>query len=154
MESRYAGFWIRVVASLVDGIILFLPLNGIEYIIFSLVYPDISYWDFFLGRENIGFWTIFDTINFFFSTVIGLSYYGFLTSKFGGTPGKLLFGLHVVGEDGEFISIGRSIGRYFSYMLSEILFIGYIMVAFTTYKQGLHDKICKTYVIKKQAAHT
>ena len=149
MASKYAGFWIRFVASLVDGFILILPINGIEYIILSLTHPNVSYGDYFLGNANIGLLSTFHVVNFIFSTIIGILYFGFLTAKYGGTPGKLLFGLHVVGEDEEFISLGKSIGRYFSYMLSAFFCIGYIMVAFTTYKQGLHDKICKTYVIRK-----
>ncbi len=114
-----------------------------------MFYPDKSYWAVLSGIEYIGLWTTYDTISIVLTIIIGIFYFGFLTFKFGGTGGKLLFGLHVVGEDEEFISFGRAIGRYFSYMLSGFLFIGYIMVAFTKKKQGLHDLICNTYVIKE-----
>ena len=151
MEWRYAGFWIRVAASIVDSLILFIPINGVNYLVFKLLNPGMSYWDTFTGSgfEDFSSWLTYETIRMIFGLMIGIFYYGFLTSKFGGTGGKLLFGLHVVGEDDEFISFARAIGRYFSYILSGFFFVGYIMVAFTKKKQGLHDLICNTYVIKE-----
>ena len=57
-------------------------------------------------------------------------------------------GLVVTDLDGRRISPLRAIGRYFAKILSGIiLFIGYIMVAFTDRKQGLHDMICSTLVV-------
>jgi uncharacterized RDD family membrane protein YckC len=56
--------------------------------------------------------------------------------------------LKVVGKDGERISFANAIGRFFAKILSCILYIGYIMIAFDSKKQGLHDKLASTYVVK------
>ncbi len=64
--------------------------------------------------------------------VISVLYYGLLTaSKMQGTLGKKILGLKVVNEQGERVSVGQGIGRYFAYILSGIIFyIGFIMIAF------------------------
>ncbi|TLF58999.1 RDD family protein, partial [Bacillus spizizenii] len=82
--------------------------------------------------------------------IISVLYYGLLTaSKMQGTLGKKILGLKVVNEQGERITIGQGIGRYFAYILSGIIFyIGFIMIAFGE-KKGLHDIICKTRVVYK-----
>lgn len=71
------------------------------------------------------------------------------SSPWQATPGKKLLGLRVTDEGGNRIGFGRANGRYWSKILSAlILCIGYIMVAFTEKKQGLHDKIAGTLVFK------
>lgn len=67
------------------------------------------------------------------------------------TPGKMLFGLKIVGLGSEpNLSVGKSIGRYFAYYLSMlVLFHGFIWVAFDPRKQGWHDKLANTVVVKK-----
>jgi uncharacterized RDD family membrane protein YckC len=72
------------------------------------------------------------------------------SSKYQGTLGKLMLGLKVTDEEGNRIGFWTAFGRLLSKtFLSGILFIGYIMVAFTKKKQGLHDLIVSTVVIKK-----
>lgn len=132
MPARdYGGFWIRVVAYIIDGIIL-----GVVGVVLVLIF----------GTEGSG-----QAISNLISFVIGLLYYGyFWSSERQATPGMMAMGLRVIGEDGNRISIGRAIGRYFALLLSFIiLFIGVIMVAFDSRKQGLHDKIVKTLVVKR-----
>jgi uncharacterized RDD family membrane protein YckC len=69
----------------------------------------------------------------------------------GGGPGKLILGLRVINEQGNYIGIGGAVLRYVGKILSGItLGIGYIMVAFTQKKRGLHDMIANTYVIYKK----
>ncbi|MCL6549088.1 MAG: RDD family protein [Alicyclobacillus sp.] len=68
----------------------------------------------------------------------------------GQTVGKMVMGHHLVRADGQPLSWGIVIGRYFAMMLSAlILYIGFMMAGWTKHKQGLHDKICGTYVIRK-----
>lgn len=119
----YAGFWIRVAAKLIDGLILF-ALQMILAMVFRqmatlLGYPiAIAYTTYFLGR-------------------------------FGQTPGKMACGLRVIRADGQPVSYLRAFGRYFAEILSGIIFcIGYVMVAFDEEKRALHDRICDTRVIK------
>ena len=66
-----------------------------------------------------------------------------------GTLGKKALGMIVTDLDGGRIGFGRATGRYFAKILSAlILGIGFIMVAFTQRKQGLHDLIASTLVYK------
>ena len=149
MEKRYAGFWIRVFASILDSFILIIPTIVIEFLSFRLAGPEgYGYWEY-LFDVNAPLWTGYDSLSLALSVLLGILYFGLLTSKYYGTPGKLMVGVRVVGEDGNGISFARAVGRYFAYIPSNIFMIGYIMVGFSSKKQGLHDKICKTYVIHK-----
>lgn len=150
MDKKYAGFWIRALAILIDGLIILSPMLVIDYLLFTLTGPDMSYVEYNFTETDVPLWTTYDTLSIISNILIGAVYYGVLTFKYRGTIGKLVIGLQVVGGNGEGISFGRAVGRYFAYMLSSILYIGYIMVAFSKKKQGLHDKICKTYVVYKQ----
>jgi len=85
--------------------------------------------------------------------VISLAYYGwFHASRGGATLGKMAIGIKVVRGNGERLTLGRSIGRYFATILSSLtLMIGYLMAAFTDRKQALHDLICDTVVVDRWA---
>ncbi len=59
--------------------------------------------------------------------------------------------MKVIDENGKRISFGIATGRFFAEFISAlILFVGYMMVGWTKKKQGLHDMIVRTYVIKAQ----
>ena len=69
------------------------------------------------------------------------------------TPGKKILGLQVTDLNGQQIGFGRANGRYWGKIVSAlILMIGFIMIAFTDKKQGLHDIMAGTLVIKKPSA--
>ena len=124
-ETRYGGFWIRVAAYLLDLILLVLVQLILDQALDSsaqvALLNGLFGWFYFAGCE----------------------------SMLGGTPGKRICGLRVVDEDGRDISFLRATGRYFAKFISSlILMIGFIMVAFDSEKQGLHDKLAGTYVIK------
>ena len=66
------------------------------------------------------------------------------------TPGKMLFGLIVVDKEYNRLSFAKATGRFFATLVSTIiLFIGFIMAAFTNKKRALHDMMAGTYVIYK-----
>ena len=134
---NYAGFWIRVLAYLIDTIILMIVFAPLAFLFGENLF-DMS--------PDAQIYSVFDLISF----IVGISYFvGFETSNMQGTPGKRALGLIVVDHDGATLTVGRAIGRYFAKILSAlILLIGYIMVAFTERKQGLHDMICSTLVLK------
>jgi uncharacterized RDD family membrane protein YckC len=123
----YGGFWIRVVAALIDGLIL------------AVIGAILSF-----GADD-------RTTGGLASTLIGWIYYAWLESSTRqATFGKSLLGLTVVDEQGQRISFGRATGRYFAkYLSAIILLIGFIMVAFDARKQGLHDKLAGTLVLKR-----
>lgn len=133
---HYAGFWIRFVAYLIDGIILAIVTAPLGFLFGeSPLDPAAS--------AAFG-------ISDFLNLVIGLAYFvGFEGSSKQATPGKMAFGLIVTDESGGRISYPRALGRYAAKILSTlILFIGFIMVAFTEKKQGLHDLLASTLVVK------
>ncbi len=137
---RYAGFWIRVVAYIIDAFILSTVMILIGTI-WSLGSDD-STIDLIATIAQSGMVAF---ISFFLNWL----YYAILeSSEYQATLGKKLLGLHVTDEFGRRISFGRATGRYFSKLISSlILGIGYIMAAFTDRKQALHDKIASTLVI-------
>ncbi len=66
------------------------------------------------------------------------------------TPGKMILGLKVVNADsGEPLSVGQAIGRYLGYFVSMIpLFIGIFWVGWDRKKQGWHDKLIGSVVVR------
>ncbi|WP_296719745.1 RDD family protein [Erythrobacter sp.] len=134
---NYAGFWIRVVAYIIDII----PLAIIGFILAMIsgdplidADPDAAV----AGFSDLA------------GLIIGIAYFvGFESSAYQATPGKMALGLIVTDLDGRRISPLRALGRYFAKILSGlILLIGFIMVAFTDRKQGLHDFLASTLVVK------
>jgi uncharacterized RDD family membrane protein YckC len=133
----YAGFWVRVVAYIIDII----PLAIIAVLV------AIATGQPFLDTDPAA--PIYGWADLF-NLIIGIAYFvGFESSAYQATPGKMALGLIVVDTDGRRISPLRSLGRYFAKIPSAmILLIGFIMVAFTDRKQGLHDYIASTLVLK------
>lgn len=131
---KYAWFWIRLVAMIIDGIIL----GIIGYLLFWSEAANVSD-----GSVNISFdgWRILVPIIY---TI------GFWIWK-SATPGKMALGLIITDEKGKPLDWKKAILRYIWYIISAIVFcIGFIRVAFDAKKQGWHDKIAKTYVVKKK----
>jgi len=143
-SARYAGFWLRWVACLIDGLILSAP--AIILVMFASAAGVIS-----SGHDPSPtlFVFLFLFIPFFMAGT--WLYYALLESSAEqGTLGKRLLGLRVTDQEGRRISFGRATGRYWSKILSGIpMNIGYIMAAFTERKQALHDMIAKTLVVRR-----
>ena len=125
VAMNYAGFWRRLVAVIIDGVILG-AITGVLMAIF--------------GAQQAASWL---------GSIIGIIYIiGFWTWR-GQTPGKMVMGIKIIKTDGSPIGIGRAILRYVGYLVSTIIIcIGYLMIAWDSKKQGLHDKIAGTYVVK------
>ena len=136
-QVRYGGFWLRVVAYLIDAIILNIVLwlltviTGLRLISYTatnhleplpILAPLVVNWLYFALMES---------------------------SERGATLGKMALGLRVVTEHGQRLSFANATGRYFAKFISAlILGIGFLMVAFTERKRGLHDMIAGTLVVK------
>jgi Predicted membrane protein/domain len=86
--------------------------------------------------------------------VIGWLYFAVCeSSAWQGTLGKLALGIRVTDMQGNRISFPRALGRYAAKLLSGIILcIGYLMVAWTQRKQGLHDMVCGTLVLNGRAS--
>jgi len=133
-EIRFGGFWIRVGAYLIDMVIL----NIVIFLSLSLL-PGGS--DLLIDSFEAVFIPI---------AIFGWLYFaGLHSSKWQASVGKKALGLKVVDKEFNRISFVRATGRHFAEVLSAmIIFIGYLMVAWTKKKQGLHDMIAGTYVVK------
>ncbi|MBS1961575.1 MAG: RDD family protein [Bdellovibrionales bacterium] len=143
---RYAGFWVRALASLVDDIIvmtasLALTIFGL-YVVYQATKPAATFSEAFTG----GF---IQTVNLAAMTFVSVPYYIGFHWRFGWTPGKRIFGIRVIREiDDGSLSLGRSSARYFAQLLSAIPFgAGYLMAAMNPKKKALHDAIAGTVSI-------
>jgi uncharacterized RDD family membrane protein YckC len=142
----YAGFWIRFLAYLIDTVIMiaiFCPLGAIFGVLVLVAGAD----------ENSAPMAVGNILINIVSVVAGWLYFSLLeSSSWQGTIGKKLLRLTVTDLDGNRIGFGKATGRYFGKLLSSlILGIGFIMAAFTERKQGLHDMLAATLVVKGPA---
>jgi uncharacterized RDD family membrane protein YckC len=138
-DTRYAGFWIRTAAYIIDAILvdiaLFVPITILGVIIIGAGVPTND------AKLGLGV----DLI-----AVVGtvLYYMIFMASGWQATPGKKLLGLHVMRTDGRKIGLGFALGRYIAYIPSSLLFgVGFFMIGWNSEKKGLHDMICGTRVV-------
>jgi uncharacterized RDD family membrane protein YckC len=146
----YAGFWLRLVAYLIDslllgivvGVFIFMPLigqggaGGISPDNFWALYTDTS-------RQGIA--------RRLLVVMAAWLYWALLeSSALQATPGKRALGLIVTDLQGRRISFARASGRFFGKAISGFLLMaGYIMAAFTEKKQALHDMLAGCLVIRK-----
>jgi uncharacterized RDD family membrane protein YckC len=149
---RYAGFWIRVVALIIDtiilsvvGAIITLPIRLVlGFSAVTVAQSQDPQAVLAMLPALLGFVGISVLVNF----ILGVSYEAYFLSKKGGTIGKLALGLQVIRLDGSRLSAGQAAGRYFARILSAIiLYIGFIMAGLDPEKRALHDRICNTLVI-------
>jgi uncharacterized RDD family membrane protein YckC len=133
---HYAGFWMRVLANLIDAVIL-------AVLIVVLIVA-------FYGISNLNSATS-DLEGTLGSVVqIGLAVVIVAFWRYwGGTPGKLLLSQRIIdARTGKAASTRQLIGRFFAYIVSAVpLGLGFLWVAFDPRKQGWHDKLAGTVVI-------
>jgi len=142
--TGYGGFWLRVVAYILDAILLNIAFGILAAIIgVNLIPADPAKIDPAQFISSMGSLQLV-------ALVVSWLYFALLESSArGATVGKMVLGLRVVDGQGNRISFLRATGRFFAKILSGmILFIGFLMVAFTERKRGLHDMIADTLVVK------
>ena len=136
-EPQYAGFWLRFAAFIIDWIVLIAVNLFITAVLGG-----------FRGQRQ-------PVVLEFLAAAAQISsqwlYYALMeSSSYQVTLGKMALGLKVTDLNGQRISFGRASGRYFGKILSGlILCIGFLMIGFTQKKQGLHDMLADTLVVKK-----
>lgn len=144
--TRYAGFWVRVAASIIDSIILGIPVAIIAF----LINPD----DFYIGF-NVAGGGVNPTATLLVNvlgTIAGLVYYSALEGgATGQTIGKRLCNIRVVDattfQPG--VGLGRGLGRNVAEYLSSIaLLLGYLWMLWDPNKQTWHDKLARTVVVQ------
>jgi len=140
----YAGFWIRFVAALIDGIILYVADSILQFAILGSVVSRVTPGDFGATLSRVGLASLI-------GIAVQCSYETFFIGKMAATPGKMALGLKVVRADGSAVDYPRAAGRYFAKILSAIiLMIGYMMAGWDAQKRALHDMICDTRVIRSR----
>jgi uncharacterized RDD family membrane protein YckC len=150
-QFQYAGFWLRFGAVIVDGLIVAVPL----ILIFVAIAFALGAFDQMSNQQSgppNGLAIMLDLGGRLVFVVVGWLYYALQESGIHrATLGKRLVGIQVVDLTGERISFGRASGRFFGKIVSQIIcYIGYMMAGFTERKQGLHDIMAGTLVIRRQ----
>jgi len=163
-DVNYAGFWRRVLAAIVDSLILLVPMIAVMYV-FGILdglfeSPDTR------APLPLGFVV--------FSLVVGWGYKALLeSSAMQATPGKMALGLRVTDLEGGRLSLGTATLRSWPWWLGSVFqlvegilgmssalstivsfagLISVVVVAFTARKQGVHDLIAKALVLRRAAA--
>lgn len=136
-NQEYAGFWIRVAAALIDTVIFLL--------VFSIPLTALYGSEYWVSEQMLqGFWDILITyiIPIFITVWFWLKYLG--------TPGKMALRLRVVdAQTGQALTTPQAIGRYLGYYVSAFaLMLGFIWVGIDKKKQGFHDKLAGTVVVR------
>lgn len=135
-EVRYAGFWVRVLASVIDSLWV-LPL--------TLVLGFLFYGAQYFEAKTMIQGTADAVIQYVMPVVITVTFW--IAKQ--ATPGKMALGIKIVNKsDGLPPSAGRLLLRYVGYYVSMfIVFLGFIWIGFDPKKQGFHDKMAGTVVI-------
>jgi len=143
MGVRYGGFWIRVVAAIIDGIIVRVVVSPIH-----LIFGGLGLAGMMSGLPHHGLALFGGGLTLIVSFFGSWLYGAFMeSSSYQATLGKMIFGMKVTDLSGNRISFERATGRHFAKWLSGmVLCIGFIMVGFTERKQGLHDLLAGTLV--------
>ena len=137
----FKGFWIRFVASFIDGIILLILiilLASISLVIFGAA----------LGEgAGVGMFLLVLIL----ASIATILYKPIMeASEYQGTVGKYALGMKVVDQKGQRITMTSSFLRTILYIIGAqgfLLCLGVVMIGFTEYKQGLHDILANTYVV-------
>lgn len=159
-EVRYAGFWVRFVASFLDTLFLALPVAVVIYFL-----SDGNWFDFSQYQQNIAYamsgnankalsnlpkmdktWEVINLIVVFTVTIL------FWKRWRGATPGKKFVHIKIVdAKTLKDINNQQAITRSIGYIVSTLaLLIGFLMVAFRSDKRGLHDLLAGTVVIYEE----
>jgi uncharacterized RDD family membrane protein YckC len=140
-DPEYAGFWIRVAAALIDGVLIIVVTFPLLLAIYGTAY-------FTMAEEELVAGTADFLISYVAPAVATILFWWMKQA----TPGKMMLSLRIVdANSGEPISMGQAVGRYFGYIPSIlILGLGFIWVAFDARKQGWHDKIAGVVVIRSR----
>ncbi len=137
------GFGRRFVAYFIDGIIL----SIIQFVILFGAGLVLGVAGNAGGEAASGFGLVLNCL----TLLIAIAYFVAFWATSGQTPGKMVMGIKVIGTDGSPVSWGKAILRYIGYIISGlILALGFIWVAFDRKRQGWHDKIAGTLVVRKE----
>jgi uncharacterized RDD family membrane protein YckC len=146
---RYAGFWRRFVAMIVDSlvfsplVVIFVVSSGLLGII---LHPGGDLEGLAGALFGVGIFALIIALlvgNWLYHTWME-------SSRYEATLGKMALGIVVTDLNGRRISFARANGRFFGKWISSMIMnIGFLMAAFTEKKQALHDMLASTLVVLK-----
>ncbi len=154
-SPEYVGFWERVGAAIIDSVLVMLVIAPLWWWIYaqeflaelssaySVPTSAMSSTSLDLARGPIDV-----LLSYVFPAIAVVVFW--ITRQ--ATPGKMLLGMRIVdARTGGPLSTGQAIGRYLGYYLCIFgLFLGFLWIAFDARKQGWHDKLAGTVVIRPQ----
>jgi len=139
------GIMIRTAAWIADVICLFLTTIGLAFLVLGTIW----FGGWLGGEINDQVRALAAGSGALIVVSTGFLYFTLFAGSSGQTPGKRLFGLKIVRETGEEMTYGRACLRSIYWIVSLLLFsIGFVMIAFNKQKQGLHDRLARTYVVR------
>ena len=134
----YAGVGQRLLAAIIDGVILYLITLALQVPLSSAMMGE---------TPPTTFSAALFAVSYGVGLLIGSSYEGVFIYKMQATPGKLIMGMKVVRANGDRLTLLRAYCRYCAKILSAFtLLIGYLMAFFDSERRTLHDRICDTRV--------
>ena len=136
-ELEYVGFWLRVGAAIIDSILVLIIVAPL-----LTWYFGASYWlseKYFHGPMDL-------LLNYILPGIAIVLFWIYRQA----TPGKMAIGARIVdARTGSKPSTGQLIGRYFAYYVSTIpLGLGLLWVGWDARKQGWHDMLAGTVVVR------
>ena len=136
-KNFYAGFWTRVVAFLIDLIVVYATASLLNTLSFGLLNKQIDFP--ILGEESLSY------------VIVIFTYFIAMTYFFSQTLGKIIMKIKVETNKGEKLSFADVVYRELLGRLLTIflVYLPYLAVAFTNKKKGLHDFIADTVVVKE-----
>lgn len=137
-ELRYVGFWARVIASMIDSVLVLIVTAPLLVSVYGWEYLETA--DAVAGPLDLA-------VSWGLPLIATILFWMYKSA----TPGKMIIGAKIVdARTGQKPSDGQFVGRYFAYFLSALpLFLGFIWVAFDERKQGWHDKLANTVVVRQ-----
>jgi len=142
-EVRFGGFWPRLAAKIIDGIIL-APASFVLMLVLGFLMVGTT------GESEpnpflfVGYQVLMNGVMW----GINMVYVTLFVGRFGATPGKMVCRLRVVTADMQEMTYLRAFARFWGEFVTGMTFgIGYIIAAFDSEKRALHDYICNTRVI-------
>jgi uncharacterized RDD family membrane protein YckC len=151
-QGYYAGFASRLLAVMIDTVVLVIAYVGLTWFISVSVQilPMGRVFGFslsaLLGQEGSGQLVSGETVIAVF-TILTIVYYVFFWTITGQTLGMILMGLRVVTIEGRRLTAWRAIIRFIGYIIAALpFFLGFAWVLVDNRRQGWHDKLAGTYV--------
>ncbi len=140
-QVEYAGFWIRVWASIIDSVLLVCVILPLLLWIYGWEYLELADSSLIAGPADF-------LVSWVMPAVAVIAFWLYKQA----TPGKMLVHARVVdAKTGNTLTTSQSVIRYLGYFVSAIPFcLGLIWVAFDPRKQGWHDKLAGTVVIRSR----